>query len=145
VSFLSWHIFPPLTPKTLKTDLNLSTVDIANGNIVALLATLLVRVVIGPPYDRFGPRRCMIGCVILGAIPSALASTPTNAGGLIALRFFVGIPGGTFVPCQVWCTGFSTKIVLVAPMRWLLVGVMLEEESLISLCQRMYPPYFVLI
>jgi NNP family nitrate/nitrite transporter-like MFS transporter len=47
--------------------------------------------------------------MVLGAIPSALAGTATNAGGLIAIRFFVGILGGTFVPCQVWCTGFFDK------------------------------------
>jgi len=32
--------------------------------------------------------------------------------GLIALRFFVGILGGTFVPCQVWSTGFFDKNVV---------------------------------
>lgn len=51
----------------------------------------------------------MVGCMVLGAIPSALAGTASNAGGLIAIRFFVGILGGTFVPCQVWCTGFFDK------------------------------------
>ena len=29
--------------------------------------------------------------------------------GLMALRFFVGILGGSFVPCQVWSTGFFDK------------------------------------
>ncbi|THC96154.1 hypothetical protein EYZ11_004375 [Aspergillus tanneri] len=38
-----------------------------------------------------------------------MAGLVTNAQGLIALRFFVGILGGTFVPCQVWCTGFFDK------------------------------------
>ena len=109
VSFLSWYAFPPLTPKTLKTDLNLSTADIANGNIVALCATFLVRVLIGPLCDRFGPRKCMAGCMLIGAIPTALAGTASNAAGLITIRFFVGILGATFVPCQVWCTGFFDK------------------------------------
>jgi NNP family nitrate/nitrite transporter-like MFS transporter len=51
----------------------------------------------------------MAGCLILGAIPSALAGTATNAKGLFVIRFFVGILGGSFVPCQVWCTGFFDK------------------------------------
>ena len=38
-----------------------------------------------------------------------MAGLVTNPQGLIALRFFVGILGGTFVPCQVWCTGFFDK------------------------------------
>lgn len=109
VAFLSWYAFPPLTPITLKSDLKLTNNDIANGNVVALTGTLFVRVIIGPLCDRFGPRKCMAGCLILGAIPSALPGTVSNAGGLIAIRFFVGILGATFVPCQVWCTGFFDK------------------------------------
>ena len=44
-----------------------------------------------------------------GAIPTALAGAVYNAKGLLALRFFVGILGGSFVPCQVWSTGFFDK------------------------------------
>ena len=36
----------------------------------------------------------------------------TNVKGLLALRFFVGILGGSFVPCQVWSTGFFDKNVV---------------------------------
>ena len=38
-----------------------------------------------------------------------LAGAVYNAKGLLALRFFVGILGGSFVPCQVWSTGFFDK------------------------------------
>ena len=47
--------------------------------------------------------------VSAGAVPTALAGTVQSAGGLIALRFFIGILGGSFVPCQVWTTGFFDK------------------------------------
>ena len=47
--------------------------------------------------------------VLVGAIPTALVGTVQSARGLIALRFFVGILGGSFVPCQVWTTGFFDK------------------------------------
>lgn len=109
VCFLSWYASTPLTPITLTQDFNLTTIDIANGNIVSLVATLIIRVIIGPLCDQFGPRKCMVGIMILGAIPSALAGTAYNAGSLIAVRFFIGILGGSFVPCQVWCTGFFDK------------------------------------
>ena len=33
----------------------------------------------------------------------------TSVSGLLALRFFLGILGGSFVPCQVWSTGFFDK------------------------------------
>ena len=109
VCFLSWYAFPPLTPITLKTDLHLTNVDVANGNIVSLCATFVFRIVSGPLCDRFGPRKVMVGLVVLGAIPSALARTAHDAGSLMAIQFFIGILGGTFVPCQVWCTGFFDK------------------------------------
>ena len=91
VAFLSWYAFPPLTPRTLKTDLHLTTNDIANGNVAGLSATLIVRLVMGPLCDRFGPRRCMAWCLLLGAIPTALAGTVSNATGLIIIRFFVDV------------------------------------------------------
>ena len=73
---------------------------------------MLVRLVAGPLCDRFGPRYTFAGCLLLGSVPTALAGTVNSAGGLIALRFFVGILGGSFVPCQVWCTGFFDKNVV---------------------------------
>jgi NNP family nitrate/nitrite transporter-like MFS transporter len=51
----------------------------------------------------------MIGCLLVGAIPTALIPTINNASELIAIRFFVGILGGTFVPCQVWTSQFFDK------------------------------------
>ncbi|PLB43574.1 nitrate transporter CrnA [Aspergillus steynii IBT 23096] len=109
VAFLSWYAFPPLLTVTIREDLNMTQAQVANSNIVALLATLLVRFVAGPLCDRYGPRLVFIGLLLCGSIPTAMAGLVTNAQGLIALRFFVGILGGTFVPCQVWCTGFFDK------------------------------------
>ncbi|KAJ2977244.1 hypothetical protein NQ176_g4481 [Zarea fungicola] len=112
VAFLSWYAFPPLLTLTIKKDLKLTAAEIANSNIVALTSTLIVRVISGPACDYFGPRITFAACLLLGAIPSALAGTVTTANGLIALRFFVGILGGTFVPCQVWTTSFFDKNVV---------------------------------
>lgn len=97
---------------TIKRDLNLSTVDVANSNIAALTGTLIVRFIAGPLCDRFGPRWTYIAVLLAGAIPTAMAGLVKNVQGLIALRFFVGILGGTFVPCQVWSTGFFDKNVV---------------------------------
>lgn len=74
-----------------------------------IVHSLLVRLVAGPSCDRFGPRYTFAGCLLAGAIPTALAGAVTNASGLMALRFFIGILGGSFVPCQVWSTGFFDK------------------------------------
>ncbi|CAG7946979.1 unnamed protein product [Penicillium nalgiovense] len=112
VAFLSWYAFPPLLSVTIKKDLNMTQEDVANSNIVALLATLLVRFIAGPLCDRYGPRLVFVGLLLCGAIPTAMAGLVTGPKGLIALRFFVGILGGTFVPCQVWCTGFFDKSIV---------------------------------
>ncbi|KAJ9201626.1 hypothetical protein DTO164E3_3519 [Paecilomyces variotii] len=111
-AFLSWYAFPPLLTDTIKGDLHMSQNQVANSNIIALLATLIVRFISGPLCDRFGPRLVFIGLLLAGAIPTAMAGLVTNPNGLIALRFFVGILGGTFVPCQVWTTGFFDKSIV---------------------------------
>ncbi|KAJ7156527.1 nitrate/nitrite porter [Mycena crocata] len=112
VAFLSWFAFPPLIPDAIKSDLKLTQEEIANSNIVALAATLGVRVVCGPLVDRYGPRKVMAGLLILGAIPSGLAGTAHNATSLYVLRFFIGILGGTFIPCQAWTSCFFDKNVV---------------------------------
>jgi len=112
VAFLSWYAFPPLLTLTIKKDLHLSQNEIANSNIIALAATLIVRLVAGPSCDRFGPRVTFACCLLVGALPTALAGTVNSATGLMVLRFFIGVLGGSFVPCQVWSTGFFDKNVV---------------------------------
>lgn len=112
VAFLSWYAFPPLLTISIRDDLHMTQADVANSNIVALLATFLVRFIAGPLCDRYGPRYVFAGLLLCGSIPTALATTVKNPAGLIVIRFFVGILGGTFVPCQVWCTGFFDKNVV---------------------------------
>jgi NNP family nitrate/nitrite transporter-like MFS transporter len=92
--------------------MHLSQNEIANSNIIALTATLLVRAFAGPMCDTIGPRLTFAGLLFIGSIPTALAGTAHNAMGLYFIRFFVGILGGTFVPCQVWTTGFFDKNVV---------------------------------
>jgi NNP family nitrate/nitrite transporter-like MFS transporter len=62
--------------------------------------------------DAIGPRYTFAACLLAGSIPTALAGAVTNVNGLFALRFFIGILGGSFVPCQVWSTGFFDKNVV---------------------------------
>jgi NNP family nitrate/nitrite transporter-like MFS transporter len=112
VAFLSWFAFPPLLHGIIQKDLQLTQAQIANSNIIGLLATLLVRLIVGPLCDKYGPRYVMVGCLLVGAIPTALTPVISNASGLIAIRFFVGILGGTFVPCQVWTSQFFDKNII---------------------------------
>ncbi|RAL63196.1 hypothetical protein DID88_004275 [Monilinia fructigena] len=72
------YAFPPLLSLTIKKDLHLTQNEIANSNIIALVATLLVRLVAGPCCDHFGPKVTFAGCLLLGAIPTALAVWSTG-------------------------------------------------------------------
>lgn len=54
----------------------------------------------------------MATILVIGAIPSGLAGTVTTVRGLYIVRFFIGILGGTFVPCQAWTTTFFDKKVV---------------------------------
>lgn len=56
--------------------------------------------IVGPLVDRYGPRKVMAALLVLGAIPSGLAGTVHTANSLYVIRFFIGILGGTFVPCE---------------------------------------------
>ncbi|KAK5170522.1 uncharacterized protein LTR77_005110 [Saxophila tyrrhenica] len=112
IAFWSWYAFPPLLTDVIAADIDMSTDQIRISNIIALVATLLVRLASGPACDRFGPRWTFAGCLFVGAIPTFLSGTAYNVEQLYALRFFIGILGGSFVPCQVWTTGFYDKNVV---------------------------------
>lgn len=54
----------------------------------------------------------MAGILVIGAIPSGLAGTVQSYQGLLVTRFFIGILGGSFVPCVGWTTCFfDTNVV----------------------------------
>lgn len=54
----------------------------------------------------------MAALLVAGAIPSGLAGTISSAGGLYAVRFFIGVLGATFVPCLAWTTAFFDKSIV---------------------------------
>lgn len=49
------------------------------------------------------------GLLLLGSIPLGLAPLVRSVEGLYVSRFFIGILGGTLVPCQVWSMTFFDK------------------------------------
>nr|QFR37177.1 MFS transporter [Cyberlindnera americana] len=112
VSFLSWFAFPPLLAHSIKKDLNLTSVDIANNNIAGLSATLIGRVIMGPICDKIGPRYAMVLVLLLGSVPTAFVPLVYNVRDLHAIRFFIGLLGSSFIPCQVWTTTFFDKSIV---------------------------------
>jgi len=95
--------------EAISVDLGLDTHQISNSNILSLLSTLIVRLVIGPVVDAFGPRWTLAALLVLGAVPSSLVPLIRNVSGMFAARFFIGLLGGTFVPCQVWAVSFFSQ------------------------------------
>ena len=56
VCFFAWFAIAPLMP-AIKGEFGFSKDQIANMNIAAVAVTILVRLIIGPLCDKFGPRR----------------------------------------------------------------------------------------
>ncbi|KAF9298501.1 High-affinity nitrate transporter 2.1 [Mortierella antarctica] len=111
IAFLGWFAIPPLMP-TIKADLKLTPHNISDANLTSVSATILARLIIGPLCDRYGPRKAMAGLLLIGSITIGLAGFASDANGLIISRFFIGIIGATFVPCQYWASRmFSANIV----------------------------------
>ncbi|EGR45008.1 uncharacterized protein TRIREDRAFT_111724 [Trichoderma reesei QM6a] len=112
VAFFSWFAFSPLVPEAVKADLNLTPDQVTNSNLASLGGTVIVRLIAGPACDKFGPRKVLAALLVLGAIPSGLAALVTNIQGLEAVRFFISILGGTFVPTQAYTTTFFDKSIV---------------------------------
>ena len=74
--------------------------------LLANIHRLFVRLISGPLCDRFGPRKVFGGLLLVGSIPLGLAPLVHDATSLYVSRFFIGVLGGSFVPCQVWSTSF---------------------------------------
>ncbi|KAF9582395.1 High-affinity nitrate transporter 2.1, partial [Lunasporangiospora selenospora] len=111
IAFTGWFAIPPLMP-TIKADLKLTPSQISNANMTSVSATILARLIIGPLCDRYGPRRAMASLLLLGSITIGLAGLASDGNGLIIVRFFIGIIGASFVPCQYWASRmFSSNIV----------------------------------
>ena len=111
IAFTAWFGIQPLIP-TIRKELCLDKTTVAHSGTASISATIFVRIVVGPLCDKFGPRRVMSCLLILGGIPMAFAGLIQNGTGLIIVRLFIGILGGTFIPCQFWTSAmFNVKIV----------------------------------
>jgi NNP family nitrate/nitrite transporter-like MFS transporter len=108
IAFTGWFAIAPLLPYIVE-DLKLTSEETEDGNIVNVAAAVFFRFLVGPLCDRFGPKRVMALLLILGSIPVGLSALVHTPLGLIIVRFFIGILGATFVPCQFWTTQMFSK------------------------------------
>ncbi len=107
-AFNAWFAIAPLMP-VIKNSLGLTKDQVQMSNLAAVASTVFTRILIGPLCDRYGPKVTMAGLLALGAIPVFLIGVVNNWQGLVALRFFIGILGATFVQSQAWTTNMFKK------------------------------------
>jgi NNP family nitrate/nitrite transporter-like MFS transporter len=99
VCFFAWFACAPLMP-VIKGEFGLSISQIANINIAAVAITILVRLVIGPLCDRYGPRLAYTGLLLLGAIPVLGVALSQSYESFLFFRLGIGAVGASFVITQ---------------------------------------------
>ena len=99
VCFFAWFACAPLMP-IIKGEFGLSLAQIANINIAAVAITVLVRLIVGPLCDRFGPRLTYTGLLLLGAIPVLGVALSQSYESFLFFRLGIGAVGASFVITQ---------------------------------------------
>jgi NNP family nitrate/nitrite transporter-like MFS transporter len=99
VCFFAWFAVAPLMP-VIKTEFGLTPAQIANINIAAVGITILVRLVIGPLCDKYGPRRTYTALLGLGAIPVLGIAFAQTYEAFLIFRLLIGAIGASFVITQ---------------------------------------------
>jgi NNP family nitrate/nitrite transporter-like MFS transporter len=99
VCFFAWFACAPLMP-VIKGEFHLSMSQIADINIAAVAITIVVRLLVGPLCDRFGPRRTYTGLLAIGAIPVLGVAMAQSYESFLLCRLGIGAVGASFVITQ---------------------------------------------
>lgn len=99
VCFFAWFACAPLMP-VIRSEFNLTKDQVANINIAAVAVTILVRLVIGPLCDKYGPRRAYVGLLLAGAIPVFGVAASQSYESFLFFRLLIGAIGASFVITQ---------------------------------------------
>jgi NNP family nitrate/nitrite transporter-like MFS transporter len=99
VCFFAWFAVAPLMP-IIKGEFNLSKDQIANINIAAVGITILVRLIVGPLCDKYGPRLTYSALLALGAVPVIGIAFAQSYTAFLFFRLAIGAIGASFVITQ---------------------------------------------
>jgi MFS transporter, NNP family, nitrate/nitrite transporter len=99
VCFFAWFSVAPLMP-VIKGEFSLTKDQIANINIAAVGITILVRLIVGPLCDKYGPRRAYTALLVLGAVPVVGIALSTSYESFLVFRLLIGAIGASFVITQ---------------------------------------------
>ncbi len=99
VCFFAWFACAPLMP-IIKGEFGLTLAQVANINIAAVAITILVRLIVGPMCDRFGPRKAYTALLLVGAIPVLGVAAAQTYESFLFFRLGIGAVGASFVITQ---------------------------------------------
>ena len=99
VCFFAWFAVAPLMP-IIKGDFGLTKDQIANINIAAVGITILVRLLVGPLCDKYGPRIVYTSLLLLGALPVVGIAFAKSYAAFLVFRLAIGAIGASFVITQ---------------------------------------------
>jgi len=99
VCFFAWFACAPLMP-VIAGEFHLTKDQIANINIAAVAITILVRLVVGPLCDKYGPRKTYTALLLLGSIPVFGVASANSYESFLFFRLLIGAIGASFVITQ---------------------------------------------
>ncbi|WP_435105507.1 NarK family nitrate/nitrite MFS transporter [Arhodomonas sp. AD133] len=97
--FFGWFGIAPLMA-VVREDLDLSKSQIGSTIIASVAITVLVRLIIGPLCDKFGPRRTYTWLLCLGAVPVMGIGFADSYETFLLARLAIGAIGASFVITQ---------------------------------------------
>jgi NNP family nitrate/nitrite transporter-like MFS transporter len=99
ICFFAWFACAPLMP-IIKGEFGLTMAQVANINIAAVAITILIRLIVGPMCDRYGPRKAYTALLALGAIPVLGVAASQSYESFLFFRLGIGAVGASFVITQ---------------------------------------------
>lgn len=97
--FFGWFGIAPLMA-VVREDLNLDKSMVGSTIIASVAITVLVRLLIGPLCDKFGPRKTYSTLLILGSIPVMCIGFADSFESFLIARLCIGAIGASFVITQ---------------------------------------------
>jgi MFS transporter, NNP family, nitrate/nitrite transporter len=97
--FFGWFGIAPLMA-VVREDLLLTKTQIGNTIIASVAITVLVRLLIGPLCDRFGPRLTYTALLIVGSLPVMGVGLANSYESFLLFRLAIGAIGASFVITQ---------------------------------------------
>ncbi|CAG68739.1 MULTISPECIES: MFS transporter [Acinetobacter] len=99
VCFFAWFACAPLMP-VIAGEFHLTKDQIANINIAAVAITIVVRLIVGPLCDKYGPRKTYTALLLIGSLPVFGVAAANSYESFLFFRLLIGAIGASFVITQ---------------------------------------------